>query len=160
MNLRAITDKFLQDIITSFNNALGIAETKANEAETSATNAGESASDAQKQAQETVQFTDSNGVIFDKGSKGYAQDASASATEASTIVNVTNRAVKDPIDSDDAFGLQQTDEAFRKVSFAILSADVLLFGQLILPETNQYIKNVFANGGDVSNINFVNSYYE
>ena len=51
------------------------AETAANSAGQSATAASEDASDAQQHAQASSSFTDSDGDTYDKGAKGYAQDA-------------------------------------------------------------------------------------
>lgn len=62
------------------------AETNASTSETNAatseSNAADSASDAEKQAQNTTSFTDSDGNTFNKGAKGFANDAQTSADNA------------------------------------------------------------------------------
>ena len=55
--------------------------------------ASDFASDAQKHAQETIAFQDSNNVTFDKGAKGWSEDAEASSQQAQTsATNASNSA--------------------------------------------------------------------
>ena len=65
----------------------GIAGGHTTQAGIEATEAGESASDAKKHAQETEPYTDSDDITYDKGAKGYKQDAEAAASQAEGEVN-------------------------------------------------------------------------
>lgn len=119
------------------------ASTSATNASTSAATASTEADDAEKQAQNTVSFTDSNGVTYDKGAKGWSQDAESFA-------NANSRTLKDPLVPQDAFGIQQEDNTFRKTTMAGLT-DVLVLGGVITEDHGDYIKFVSADGGEIIN---------
>ncbi len=78
---------------TSESNAL----TYQNNAAQSASDAEDSADDAELQAQSEVPFTDSDGINFDKGAKGWAGDAEGFAGDAEQTVTDFNDAL-DPQD--------------------------------------------------------------
>ena len=71
--------------LTSENNA----STSESNAETSADNAADDASDAELQAQSEGPFTDSKGVDFEKGAKGFAADAETARDEITNKIQTT-----------------------------------------------------------------------
>lgn len=80
------------------------ASTSESNAAASKAESQDNADDAEKQAQNTTSFTDSDGNSFDKGAKGYSEDAAASASTAQTAAEDE---VQDKRTEDDAFYFTQ-----------------------------------------------------